>query len=338
MGCNLRDLANSHSIDLSELAGKTVGIDAFLVAFQFITSMRNRGPDGDGGPLSDSKGRPTPHLIGFLERTTTLIELGLEPVYIFDGKHPDLKADVMAERRARRVEAKRKWDEALATGDMVRAQKYGQQAAEYTGEMQDQTKKLLDLLGVPWIDAAAEGEGQAAVMANKGEIDIVATQDWDALLYGSPVLIRNLMSHGKRRRGRLVSAEKVILEELLDDNDISREQLVDLAIMIGTDFHPGIKGIGPKTGLKLIKEHGNIETICQVKEKQIPENLEQIRSIFLDHPCNEVKSMKQGLADENGLRQFLLEDFDFSEQRLERNLKRLKGRVRKGGQPTLFEF
>ena len=164
MGCNLRDLANSHSIDLSELAGKTVGIDAFLVAFQFITSMRNRGPDGDGGPLSDSKGRPTPHLIGFLERTTTLIELGLEPVYIFDGKHPDLKADVMAERRARRVEAKRKWDEALATGDMVRAQKYGQQAAEYTGEMQDQTKKLLDLLGVPWIDAAAEGEGQAAVM------------------------------------------------------------------------------------------------------------------------------------------------------------------------------
>ncbi len=168
--------------------------------------------------------------------------------------------------------------------------------------------------------------------------EIVATQDWDALLYGSPVLIRNLMSHGKRRRGRLVSAEKVVLEELLADNEISREQLVDLAIMIGTDFHPGIKGIGPKTGLKLIKEHGDIETICKVKEKPIPENLEQIRSIFLDHPCNDVKSMKQGLADENGLRQFLLEDFDFSEQRLERNLKRLKGRVRKGGQPTLFEF
>lgn len=338
MGCNLRDLANAHSIDISELAGKTVGIDAFLVAFQFITSMRNRGPDGDGGPLSDSKGRPTPHLIGFLERTTTLIELGLEPVYIFDGQHPELKANVMAERKARRVEAKKKWTDAIAAGDMVRAQKYGQQAAEYTREMQEQTKRLLDLLGVPWIDAAAEGEGQAAVMASKGEIDIVATQDWDALLYGSPILIRNLMSHGKRRRGRLVSAEKVVLDELLEENEISREQLVDLAIMIGTDYHPGIKGIGPKTGLKLIKEHGNIEKICEVKGKQIPENLDTIRSIFLDHPCSKVASMSQGLADENGLRKFLMEDFDFSEQRLERNLKRLKGRVRKGGQPTLFEF
>ena len=338
MGCNLRDLAKAHSIDLSELAGKTVGIDAFLVAFQFITSMRNRGPDGDGGPLSDSKGRPTPHLIGFLERTTTLIELGLDPVYIFDGKHPELKADVMAERKARRAEAKKKWTDAIAAGDMVRAQKYGQQAAEYTSEMQEQTKRLLDLLGVPWIDAAAEGEGQAAVMASKGEIDIVATQDWDALLYGSPILIRNLMSHGKRRRGRLVSAEKVVLDEMLEENEISREQLVDLAIMIGTDYHPGIKGIGPKTGLKLIKEHGNIEKICEVKEKQIPENLDTIRSIFLDHPYSKVASISQGLADETGLRKFLMEDFDFSEQRLERNLKRLKGRIRKGGQPTLFEF
>ncbi|MCS5538178.1 MAG: hypothetical protein NZ770_08730, partial [Candidatus Poseidoniaceae archaeon] len=115
-------------------------------------------------------------------------------------------------------------------------------------------------------------------------------------------------------------------------------QLVDLAIMIGTDFHPGIKGIGPKTGLKLIKEHGDIETICAVKEREIPENLPEIREIFLNHPCRQVTEMKQGLANENDLRTFLLQDFDFSEQRLERNLKRLKGRLRRGGQPTLFEF
>ena len=338
MGCNLRDLVENHPIELKSLAGKVVGIDAFLVAFQFITSMRNRGPEGDGGPLSDSKGRPTPHLIGFLERTTTMIELGLKPVYIFDGKHPELKADVMKKRSTRRADAKKKWKEALAAGDYQRAQKYGQQSAEYTPEMQEQTKKLLDLLGVPWVDAAAEGEGQAAVMAKRGELDIVATQDWDALLYGSPVLIRNLMSHGKTRMGRLVTAERIVLSELLSKHEISMEQLVDLAIMIGTDFHPGIKGIGPKTGLKLIKEHGDIETICAVKEREIPENLPEIREIFLNHPCRQVTEMKQGLANENDLRTFLLQDFDFSEQRLERNLKRLKGRLRRGGQPTLFEF
>ena len=138
--------------------------------------------------------------------------------------------------------------------------------------------------------------------------------------------------------GRLVTAERIVLSELLSKHEISMEQLVDLAIMIGTDFHPGIKGIGPKTGLKLIKEHGDIETICVVKEKEVPENLQEIRKIFLDHPYREITELKQGLANENDLRSFLMEDFDFSEQRLERNLKRLKGRLRRGGQPTLFEF
>ena len=193
MGCNLRDLADAQSFDLKELAGKTIGIDAFLVAFQFITSMRNRGAEGDGGPLTNSKGQPVAHLMGFLERTTTLLELGLKPVYVFDGKHPELKDDVIAQRKERRVKAEKEWKEALAEGDYERAQKMGQRAASYTPEMQSQTKKLLDLLGVPWVDAAAEGEGQAAVMARRGEVDIVATQDWDALLYGSPILIRNLM-------------------------------------------------------------------------------------------------------------------------------------------------
>ena len=119
--------------------------------------------------------------------------------------------------------------------------------------MVDDTKKMLDLLGVRWVDAAAEGEGQAAVMAVKGQLDIVATQDWDALLYGSPILVRNLMSHGSKRHGRTVKAQKINLQELLATHDLTREQLVDLAIMIGTDFHPGLKGIGPKTGIKLIK-------------------------------------------------------------------------------------
>jgi flap endonuclease-1 len=338
MGCNLRDLANAQSFDLKELAGKTIGIDAFLVAFQFITSMRNRGAEGDGGPLTNSKGQPVAHLMGFLERTTTLLELGLKPVYVFDGKHPELKADVITQRRERRAKAEKEWKEALAEGDYERAQKMGQRAANYTPEMQAQTKKLLDLLGVPWVEGEAEGEGQAAVMARRGEIDIVATQDWDALLYGSPILIRNLMSHGSRRMGRVISAERIILDDLLSEHQISREQLVDLAIMIGTDFHPGIKGIGPKTGLKLIKEHGDIETICQVKGKDVPERLAEIREIFLNHPACDVDSIQQGNVDETELRSFLIDEFEFGEKRFERNMKRLSGRIRSTGQSSLFQF
>ena len=125
-----------------------------------------------------------------------------------------------------------------------------QRIMHYSPEMVQETKQLLDLLGVPWVDAKAEGEGQAAVMAALGQLDAVATQDWDALLYGTPILIRNMMTDGTKQHGRLVHAQKINLEELLEEHELSKSQLIDLAIMIGTDFHPGIRGIGPKTGLK----------------------------------------------------------------------------------------
>ena len=105
MGCNLRDLANAEDINLAELKGKRVGIDAFLTAFQFLTTIRDRSPTGDGGPLRDSKGRVVAHLMGMLTRTTTMLSLGIQPVFIFDGPAPELKADELAARRERRLEA-----------------------------------------------------------------------------------------------------------------------------------------------------------------------------------------------------------------------------------------
>jgi len=338
MGCNLRDLAKPHPISMSDLAGKKIGIDAFLVAFQFLATIRDRGPEGDGGPLKDDKGRPVSHLMGFLDRTTLLIEAGVEPIYIFDGKHPKLKEDTIKERSNRRKEAEKKWNIALEQGDYKSAQKYAQQSLRYTPEMQLETKEMLDLLGVKWIDAAAEGEGQAAVMASKGELDIVATQDWDAILYGTPVLVRNLMSAGSKRYGRTIQAEMILLSEFLSENDISREQLIDMAIMIGTDFHPGIKGIGPKSALKLIKNFGTIEEIAKEKNFEIPHKLNEIREIFLNHPVSDVESLSAGVVDEDGLEEFLIKERGFSERRLERNMKRMQHRMRKKGQSSLEDF
>ena len=338
MGCNLRDLAKPHPISMNDLAGKKVGIDAFLVAFQFLATIRDRGPEGDGGPLKDDKGRPVSHLMGFLDRTTLLIEAGVEPIYIFDGAHPELKQDTIKQRSNRRKEAEKKWETALAEGDFKSAQKYAQQSLRYTPEMQSETKEMLDLLGVKWIDAAAEGEGQAAVMAAKGELDIVATQDWDAILYGTPVLVRNLMSAGSKRYGRTITAEMILLSEFLSENEITREQLIDMAIMIGTDFHPGIKGIGPKSALKLIKKCGTIEDIAKEKHFHVPEKLDEIRNIFLNHPAKDVESLSAGVVDENGLEEFLIKERGFSERRFERNMKRMQHRMRKKGQSSLEEF
>ena len=342
MGCNLKDLAPAEQTNLKELAGKRVGIDAFLTAFQFLTTMRDRSPQGDGMPLRDGNGNPVSHLMGFLHRTATLLAMGIKPVYIFDGQSPDLKADEMAARRARREEAEAVHKEALAAGDFALAQKMAARIMHYSPQMVEETQQLLDLMGVPWVTAAAEGEAQAAVMAAKGQLDVVATQDWDALLYGSPVLVRNLMDDGTKRYGRVVHAQSIDLQAMLAANELSREQLVDLAIMIGTDYHPGISGIGPKTGLKLIKQHGTLEAVCEAKEKAIPDRLNEIREIFLNHPAVEVENdaLVQGQVDRAGLVKFLLEERQFSQRRMDQAFEKLKegGYLREGGQTSLFSF
>ncbi len=268
--------------------------------------------------------------------------MGIKPVYIFDGTSPELKADEMAARRQRREEAEVIHKEALEAGDFVLAQKMAARIMHYSPQMVKETQQLLDLMGVPWVTAAAEGEAQAAVMAAKGQLDVVATQDWDALLYGSPVLVRNLMDDGTKRYGRVVHAESISLAGLLQTNGLSREQLVDLAIMIGTDYHPGISGIGPKTGMKLIKEHGTLEAVCLAKEKDIPKRLDEIREIFLNHPSVEVadEALVQGQVDRAGLIKFLQEERQFSQRRMDQAFEKLTegGYLREGGQTSLFSF
>tara|TARA_B100001996_G_scaffold317526_1_gene260870 strand:- start:383 stop:1411 length:1029 start_codon:yes stop_codon:yes gene_type:complete len=342
MGCNLRDLAQPENLELASLSGQRIGVDAFLTAFQFLTTIRDRSPEGDGGPLKSSNGKVVSHLMGFLNRTTSLLAAGIKPVFIFDGKAPELKADELAMRKARRDEARKTHQEALEAGDFALAQKMAQRIISYTPEMVEETKQLLDLLGVPWVAAKAEGEGQAAVMAKIGQLDAVATQDWDALLYGTPVLIRNMMTAGNKQHGRVVKAQKIVLEDLLGQHELSRDQLIDLAIMIGTDFHPGIRGIGPKTGIKLIKQFGDIETICAEKDKEVPQRLDEIREIFRNHPSNEVPSqaLQMGEIDVAGLKQFLQVDRQFSQRRMDNAMEKLTnaGLIRESGQTSLFSF
>ena len=335
MGCNLRDLASPSAIEMSDLAGERIAVDAFLTAYQFITSLRARGDGKDGTYLRDSSGRPVSHLMGFLDRSSTLVEAGIDPVFVFDGRPHELKFETLAQRKERREDAREKWEAAVEAEDWQAADKLGAQVVSYTPEMVQETKQLLDYLGIAWIEA----EGAASVWCRQGQVSGVASQDWDVLLYGGPVMIRNLTSHGTRKFGRMVTAERIVLNELLESHDITHEQLVDLGIMVGTDFHPGIRGIGPKTGLKLIKEHGTIESVCAAKEKEIPERLDEIRELFLNHPI-QGDLPASGMVDEEELRRFLIDEREFSERRIVRALDRMKagGRLRQKGQSTLFDF
>ncbi|HJM18110.1 MAG TPA: hypothetical protein QF703_01110 [Candidatus Thalassarchaeaceae archaeon] len=335
MGCNLRDLVTAEPIELGDLAGERVAVDVFLNAYQFITSMTGE----DGKPLS-SEGKPVAHLMGFLDRASMMISEGIDPVFVFDGKPHDLKMGTLEDRRERKIGATARWKAAVDSGDMVAAKKLGPQTAEYTPEMVQETKELFDRMGVVWVDAPMEAEGAAAVRCSRGEVFAVASQDWDTLLYGAPIMIRNLTSHGTRRFGRVIHAERIVLEDLLSSHGISREQLVDLGIMIGTDFHPGFRGVGPKTGLKLIKKHGTLEAVAEQKGLEIPSEIEQVRSLFMSHPTSSEPLTSPRKAVEEDLRGFLQEGRGFGERRMDRALTRLakSGRLKSKDQPTLFDF
>ena len=265
MGVDIGDLFRKETIALDDLRDRIVVIDAYNVLHQFLASIRQR----DGAPLKDSKGEVTSHLSGLIQRTANLVEAKIRPVYSFDGTPHPMKAKTLEERKQRKIQAEKDYIAAIEAGDLATARSKAQQTGRLTDEMVDQTKELLQALGIPYVQAPSEGEAQACYMVRKGDAHAVASQDYDCLLVGSPVLVRNLTSSGRRKLpGKeayaKVSIKQIRLEPNLKNLEITHSQLVDMAIMIGTDFNDGIHGIGPKKSLKLIKEHGNIEKALEV--------------------------------------------------------------------------
>ncbi len=324
MGVNLSDIVTAHEISLKDLKGRVIAIDAYNSLYQFLSIIRQP----DGTPLRDSRGRVTSHLSGLLYRTANYMAEGIKPVYVFDGRPPELKMRTIQERMHVRTRALEEWEEALERGDLEEARTRAQQASFLTRDMVDEAKKLLDHMGVPWVQAPSEGEAQAAFMAQRGDAYASASQDFDSLLFGTPRLVRNMAITGKRKLPRKrvyveVKPEMLVLNETLKNLEITREQLVDIGILVGTDFNPGVKGIGPKTALKLIKKFGSLERVMDEKGIVI-ENYEEIRNIFLNPPVtNEYKLQWRGL-DEQKLLEFLCEEHDFSRERVLSAVEKIK--------------
>jgi flap endonuclease 1 (EC 3.1.-.-) len=257
LGVDLGPLIKSRrQIRVEELHGKSVAIDAYNALYQFLAVIRGEA----GEPLTDSKGRVTSHLSGLYYRTLNLLEKGVKPVYVFDGKPPELKAQEIENRIRQRESARAKYEEALKRGDLESARTYAALSARLRDYMVEDAKRLLEALGVPWVQAPSEGEAEAAYMAAKGYVWASVSQDYDSLLFGSPVLVRNLTISGRRKLPRKdvyveVVPELIRLDEVLGELGLTREQLVDLGILIGTDFNPdGIRGGGPRQGVQLHKE------------------------------------------------------------------------------------
>ncbi|MFP3130336.1 MAG: flap endonuclease-1 [Nitrososphaeria archaeon] len=333
MGVDLSPLIEEglkQDIQLDNLNGKRLSIDAYNAIYQFLTTIRGE----DGSPLMDSHGRITSHLSGLFYRTVNFIEKGLKVVYVFDGKPPELKAKEIEERRKTREEALKMYEEARAQGNEELMKKFATRAAFLKNYMVEDSKTLLDLMGVPWVEAPSEGEAQAAYMAARGVTWGSVSQDYDSLLFGSPRLVRNLTVSGRRKLPNKdvyieISPEMIETEKLLKFYEITREQLVDIGILVGTDFNVGIKGIGPKTALKLVKKYGKIENIKEVpslSEFLPPEILSEVRKIFLEPQVKDVQGLEWRQPDEEGVIKFLCDERNFSVDRVKNALTRIRKR------------
>ena len=326
MGVNLKDLLPKKEITFNEMKGKRIAIDAMNALYQFMAIIRQR----DGKLLQDSKGRVTSHLSGLFYRTINLLEHEIYPVYVFDGEPPKLKQKTLEKRKEVKEKAVSKLKKAKIEGKEEEIRKYAQATVMFTGKMIDESKRLLEYMGIPYVQAPSEGEPQASYMTIKGDVWATGSQDFDSLLFGAPRLIRNLTISGRRKLPgknvyKEIFPEIIVLKDFLKENDITREQLVEIGILVGTDFNEGIKGIGPKKALKSVKS-GEFE------------DYEEIKEIFLNPKVTDEYRIKFKDPIKNEILEFLCEEREFSSERVERALERLKKSFSKSKQRSLDSY
>jgi flap endonuclease-1 len=332
MGVDLGDLLQKKKIEINDLSGRWVAVDAFNTLYQFLSIIRQR----DGTPLMDSSGRVTSHLSGILYRTTSLIEAGIKVAFVFDGLPHPFKAVTLQERAEAREQAAAAWEEARAAGED--GFKHAQAASKLNAEILNDSKRLIASMGMPIIQAPSEGEAQAAYMAARGDVYIVGSQDYDSLLFGAPKVVRNLAITGKRKLPKKniyidIEPEVMFLEDELSRMGISRKQLVEIGIMCGTDYNPGLPRIGPKTALKLIREHGDLEATLAAQGETI-ENYAEIREFFLHPDATDDYNIKMSKPKTDEIVSFLSGERDFDSVRVEKTAQRLE-EAYKVGQSTL---
>jgi len=337
LGVLLTPIILKKELDLDDLRGRSFAVDGHIVLHEFLAMIRDR----TGTPLMDGDGNVTSHLVGLAFRTTRLVsDYGMRLVFVFDGKPPSLKRNELDKRREARRKAEREYREAVERGDFPAAFSKAVMTGGLTRPMVDDAKHLLDLLGIPWVQAPSEGEAQAAYMAGQGHVWASNSKDYDSLLFGAPRLVRFLSISGRewlpsKGRARKVYPELIDLEKFLGHLGINREQLIDLGILVGTDFNDGIKGVGPKIALKLVREHGRIEEMPPDIREKLSDTVDLIRDLYLNPEVTDDYSVKQGGLQEEALDAFLVGERNFSTKRVRTLVNRMKSSA---AQKSLTEF
>jgi flap endonuclease-1 len=329
MGVAFKDIILPEEIDLNDLKNKVIILDAYNILYQFITTIRGV----DGTPLKDANGNVTSHLVGLFSRTASLMQKGIRPVFVFDGKPPDLKKKIHEKRNSLKIEAEKKYLEAKEKGNEAEMKKYASRTSRLSKDMVDEAKKLISMLGLPVVQAPSEGEAQAAYMVKSGIGFAVGSQDLDSLVHGATKLVRNLSISGRRKKGRsaayeIVNPEILDLFQILNNLGIDQNQLIALAMIIGTDYNPGgIKGIGPKNALKLVKHYkSDFESLFTETKWNcfFDYGWAEVYYLIKKIPVTDKYKLKWGEIDTENMQKMLVEDHNFSKQRVESTLEKLK--------------
>lgn len=321
MGVNLSSIVEPKVIDFEFLSGRTVAIDSYNIIYQFLSSIRQY----DGTPLLDESGEITSHLSGLFYRTINLLSKNIKMIFVFDGEPPIFKKEEIKARRKVREEAKEKWKEALKEGRTEEAQKYAKMSSTVTKEMVEESKTLLTYMGLPVIQAKSEGEAQCARICSDNKAFATVSQDFDSLLFGSPRIIRNL-SVGKDRPIEIIELSQIGYE---------RRKLILASLLIGTDYNPGIKGIGPKKAIKLVEECQTIEKLKQTITWDFEIPIEELYNFFLKPPVFDDYEIKSSSQKPDKVVELLCKKHNFSEERVVKSLEKL---TNKKSQTSLFGF
>jgi len=340
MGVQISDIIPRKEIEIKDLKDKVIAIDAYNTLYQFLTTIRQM----DGTPLMDKNGNITSHLSGLFYRNINLLQEGIKPVYVFDGKPPELKQEEIKKRREAKEMAEQKYEEAKEKKDVDSMKKYGGRFVKITDQIIEQSKEILEAMGIPVIQAPSEGEAEAATLAREGMVWAAASQDYDSLLYATPYLIRNLTSprRKKTKSGLYIDIKPELIEfqAVVRALEIDKDQLICLAILVGTDYNPGgIKGLGQKRALEIVQKHKYpIEIFKQVqKNYDFIFDWQEIFKQFHDYKVSHLQEPVFKKIDENKVRQILTKH-DFSENRINSGLEKLKKITESKKQKGLSDF
>ncbi|NIM44729.1 MAG: flap endonuclease-1 [Nitrososphaeria archaeon] len=336
MGVNITKIVPRNRTTFKALSGKVIALDAYNTIYQFLAIIR----DYRGQPLRDRDGRATSHLSGLFYRNISLMAEGIKPVYVFDGVPPEKKRGEIDRRIKIKKESRVKYLEALAEERYEEAKKHASASSTLEDYMVVDAKRLLALMGIPVVEAPAEGEAQAGYIVKRGDAWASGSQDYDSLLFGSPRVVRNITLTGKRHYPSKQIAVKlepeiIELERVLLKHKLTREQLVDVGILVGTDYNAGVRGLGPVKALQAINRHGRIEDIPGIEERISTAEVEEVRRIFLNPEVTERYNTDIEEPDEDGVEEFLCGEKSFSEDRVRKALSKLPG---KGVEGTLDKW